>query len=517
MEKSRTYNSIMNSLFGIIASGVTVLLNFFVRVILVRQLGEEINGLHTLFQSIITVMTIMELGISSAMIIHLYEPIKTSDQTQIKAIMSFYRRVYIIIAVAFGAGTLFVSLFLLDSLVTTTIEMRTVRLYFILFGATSVFNYLTYYKRSILYAEQKNRISTGVNAACELFFRSIQIVTLLTYRNYVIFLILWLFEKVTGNIICGLYVNKYHPYLVHNREELSREKRKAIFETVKPLLVNQVAGTVRQSSQSILSSILLGNVAIVGYYGNYHLVISMVELIYSQFGGAITSSFGNLAVGGNKEHMKSAYKKSAFVMNWIGCFMCAGFFVCIQDFIRLVFSNNSVLDTVSVISLLANMLFYLMNIPIISIQNAMGLHRLDAVAMIIQAISSIALAYIGGIIFKMPGIFFGLLIPLIFFTSIRKGIIISDYAMGMKRKEYLLFFGYELLKIVVSILISALACNWIDFGFEIYNILVKGIITIVICSFVTPIMSLKSAELKSSKSMLHRIAERINLRAKVFR
>ena len=79
MEKSRTYNSIINSLFGIGASAITVVLNFFVRIILVRQLGAEINGLHNLFQSILSVMSLMELGISTAMIIHLYEPVKNNN------------------------------------------------------------------------------------------------------------------------------------------------------------------------------------------------------------------------------------------------------------------------------------------------------------------------------------------------------------------------------------------------------------------------------------------------------
>lgn len=59
--RSRTYNSISNSIYGILCSTVTVFLNFFVRIVLVRELGEEINGLHNLFQSITSVMLLMEI------------------------------------------------------------------------------------------------------------------------------------------------------------------------------------------------------------------------------------------------------------------------------------------------------------------------------------------------------------------------------------------------------------------------------------------------------------------------
>lgn len=75
-EKSRTYNSISNSIWGMMSALITVVLNFAVRIIIIRALGEEINGLHNLFQNTINVMALMETGISSAMVIHLYEPVK---------------------------------------------------------------------------------------------------------------------------------------------------------------------------------------------------------------------------------------------------------------------------------------------------------------------------------------------------------------------------------------------------------------------------------------------------------
>lgn len=59
-EKSRTYNSISNSIWGMMSALITVVLNFAVRIIIIRALGEEINGLHNLFQNTINVMALME-------------------------------------------------------------------------------------------------------------------------------------------------------------------------------------------------------------------------------------------------------------------------------------------------------------------------------------------------------------------------------------------------------------------------------------------------------------------------
>ena len=62
-EKSRTYNSISNSIWGMMSALITVVLNFAVRIIIIRALGEEINGLHNLFQNTINVMALMETAL----------------------------------------------------------------------------------------------------------------------------------------------------------------------------------------------------------------------------------------------------------------------------------------------------------------------------------------------------------------------------------------------------------------------------------------------------------------------
>lgn len=509
LEKSRTYNSISNSIYGILCSAVTVFLNFFVRIILVRELGEEINGLHNLFQSITSVMLLMEMGISSAMIIHLYAPIKNHDVMEIKGIMHFYKKVYTNLAIIFTTVSILVSIFLVDRLVTSSLPVNTIRVYFVLFTLSFSVNYLTQYKRSILFAEQKNRISVGITTVCEIVFRSLQIALLLVWHQYLIFLIITIIEKLVANILAIHYVNKHHPYLNEGKTiELPKEKKNAIFNTVKPLMVFQIANTVQNAAKGILISILLGNVAIVGYYGNYQLVISMVEMIYTQFGGAFTTSFGNLSVDGTANDKRRVYFKSAYIMNWVAAIMCAGFMACIQDFIYLIFGEHFVIGFASVVVLTINMMVYLLNIPIISIQNAMGLHRLDANWMIIQTILAVTLGYIGGVYWGMTGIFLGLLIPLVLFTLIRKGIVISKHALDMNKIQYINFILKEIVKISVSVFIAMIVCNVITIPASVLSILVKGLIALIIGITIPAFLSFRTTEFKSTMELVNRLIKK---------
>ncbi len=503
-EKSRTYNSIVNSLFGIGASIITVLLNFVLRVVLVKTLGEETNGLYALFQSITNVMLITELGISSAMIIHLYEPVKLRDEEKIGRIMAFYKKTYTIFALCFLGVTLIVDFLLIDKLITSTIPLSDIRLYFFIFALSFVLNYLTYYKRSVLFADQKNRVSIGVTSVCEVVFRGAQIALLLLFRNYIVFLVLLVAEKTVSNVICNFYVNKNYPFLKDlSGKKILPEEKQGIINTVKPLFVNQLSSTVQQSSESILISILLGSISIVGYYGNYQLVISAVKLAYSQFGGAITSGFGNLAVSGDAERLRNAYKKSTIALDFVACIICCGFVSCIQDFIYLVFGTNFVLANGIVWIMTATLLVYLFNIPVISIQNACGLHRLDAIGMIIQAVATVALGYVLGYFFGMSGILIGTLVPLVVFSLINKGLAISKKALAMSPWQYFAFVSAELLKIILPICLSVFVnTSLIHMDASVMSILVKGIVAVVISTCVYSILSLRNRTFRSLVNLL---------------
>ena len=84
----------------------------------------------------------METGISTAMIIHLYKPIKENDIETIRSFMSFYKKIYIVIAFIFIILGIIVDCFFLDKIVETSISMRKVKIYFFIFAISFFLNYL---------------------------------------------------------------------------------------------------------------------------------------------------------------------------------------------------------------------------------------------------------------------------------------------------------------------------------------------------------------------------------------
>lgn len=72
--------------FGSINRGVALLIPFIKRLIVLNVLGSQYLGLGSLFQSILSVLSLSELGFSSAMVYNMYKPAAKWDNTNAKII-----------------------------------------------------------------------------------------------------------------------------------------------------------------------------------------------------------------------------------------------------------------------------------------------------------------------------------------------------------------------------------------------------------------------------------------------
>ena len=93
----RTKNSIYNSLGNVLILLVQTVLAFIVRITFLKALGKELLGVHSLFTNIITMLSLADLGISSAISFSLYKPLSDKDYEKIGIIMTLLKKIYIVI------------------------------------------------------------------------------------------------------------------------------------------------------------------------------------------------------------------------------------------------------------------------------------------------------------------------------------------------------------------------------------------------------------------------------------
>ena len=94
-----------NSMSAFVSNVVSILVKFALQKIFIDILGAEYLGLNSVLTNIISVLGIVELGISNAIIFNLYAPIKANKVEVIKSLLKFYRKAYYIIAlITVGIG-----------------------------------------------------------------------------------------------------------------------------------------------------------------------------------------------------------------------------------------------------------------------------------------------------------------------------------------------------------------------------------------------------------------------------
>ena len=105
-------NAKRNIIWGIINKVILMICPFITRSVMQMMLGTEYLGLDGLFNSVISVLSLSELGFSSAVVFHLYKPASEGNVERVNAILNFYRTVYRVI----GLFILFVGLALIPVL-----------------------------------------------------------------------------------------------------------------------------------------------------------------------------------------------------------------------------------------------------------------------------------------------------------------------------------------------------------------------------------------------------------------
>lgn len=84
-------------IYGVAQKMVSIIFPFLIRTVMIRSLGIEYLGINNLFASILSVLSLAELGFGSALVFSMYRPIAEDNTETICALMNFYKNCYRVI------------------------------------------------------------------------------------------------------------------------------------------------------------------------------------------------------------------------------------------------------------------------------------------------------------------------------------------------------------------------------------------------------------------------------------
>lgn len=513
MSTERTKNARRNIISGFTNKMVSIVMPFVIRTVLIKKLGMDYLGLDNLFVSILQILNLSELGVSSAVVYCMYGPIAEHDVKKVNAYYKLIKKIYLFIGIIILTLGLIIMPFLSYLIKGKIPSNINIYILFLIYLFNTVISYLLFaYKNVILNATQRVDVYNNIMTVSRMLMYVVQIMVLLLYSNYYVYIIFLPLSTIINNIITSRYVdNHYKEY--YPSGELCEDEKKELKHQVIGLFIGKLCVVTRNSFDSIIVSTYFGLV-VTAIYNNYYYIMNAVVSIMLIVSASIIPGIGNSVAIENMEKNYKDFMKFNFIFSWIvGC--CTVLLACLyQPFMILWVGEKSMLSQRSAI-LFAVYFFVLMigNIRA-AYTEATGLWWENKERAILEAITNLILNIVLGRLFGVNGVIFATILTTLVINFIMSSqIIYKYYFKGKKMTEY---FGYSLIWAVTTG-VAIVICLWLTDLMKItgvLGILFYGIIGVVISCIVFWIIFHNTNQYIKSKKWIYMVLN-INVKNKV--
>ena len=341
--ETRTKNTSKGIVWGLIYKSASILLPFISRTIIIVYLGVEYTGLGSLFTSILQVLSLAELGVGHALVFSMYKPVAENDIESINAYMAFYKKCYRIIGVLIlSLGILLVPF--IPVLVKSDIPdgVNLYILYGIFLGNTVISYFLFSYKTSVIIASQRMDIINRVYLFCFIGQQIIQIILLIVFRNYYLFVIVIPLNTIINNLTINYIVKKTCPE-IDCKGKLDQKEINVIKDIVSGMMFQKIGSVVLSSVDTVVISAFLG-LRLLGIYNNYYYIIAALFAFLAIINNSVIPSVGNNIQTHDLDSNYSVFRLYSFMYSWVVIFCAACLLSLYQPFMRLWVGEKYLLD-----------------------------------------------------------------------------------------------------------------------------------------------------------------------------
>lgn len=509
MSKSRTDYAKSNIIHGCINKIVVLGLPFVLRTIILYSLGAQYLGLDSLFTSILQMLNLAELGFSSAVVFCMYKPMANNDTDTICALLKLYRTVYRIIGIIvflIGLGILpFLNKLIKDELP----DDINIYLLYLIFLLNTVLGYLLYsYKSSILIASQRSDITSYVNTIVIFLQNVIQVIVVLIFKNYYIYILLMPIFTIVNNLVIAYITTKHYPQYVC-RGKLSAEILHDLKYKISGLMISKLCVTSRNSMDSIIISSFAG-LTQVAMYGNYYYIMAAVHSVLSMITKSISASVGNSIAVETKEKNYNDMMKFVFLYSWIAGICVTCLLNLYQPFMKIWVGEDMMFPT-SIVVAFAVYFFSLTLGDVRTIyMTGAGLWWEGRYRSIAETVMNLVLNIVLGKFLGIIGVIGATIISILVINfGYGSHILFKYYFQNHKTKNYFMLQIYSYIVVIISCIATWYLCILVPFD-GIPGLLCKAFVCVIISNIIYIICYFKLPIFKQAGALIKQILKRQN-------
>lgn len=425
---SRVQQAAKNIFFGYISNIVILVMGFLQRTVFIAVLGRTLLGVNGLYTDVLSMLSLAELGIGTALNYSLYKPVANHDYEKIKSYMQLYKKAYLVIAGVISVIGLalipFLPYIIKDRSGITVDELT---LYYLIFLFNTVSTYFVAYKYSLVNAEQRSYIQTNIATITKIITVFAQIIMLLVTKNFLVYLLTQAAVELLQKVAVSVYFNKLYPYLRDkNVKKLEKEETDTVVTKTKALMFHKIGDVARLSTDSIIITYFI-NVDSVAIVGNYTYIITYVANFVSIIFNSVVSGFGNLVATESREKQYSIFKVYRFFACWMYGFASVGFWLLLTPLVTGLWLNDSwKLEQIILTLILIDFYFKGGRVVLINFKIAAGVFEQDKYLSLIQGAVNLVLSIIGAKYIGLAGVYIGTVISGVLANLIQPFIVYRD-------------------------------------------------------------------------------------------
>ena len=492
-KKSRTQYSLLNIATGLGGYAVNTILGLVCRMVFTRTLEADYLGINGLFTNIISMLSLAELGIGSAIVYALYKPLATGDNGKVASLVKFYGKCYRVIGLVVGI----VGLALMPFLNYLIPEQPNIKESIYLIYAIYIFNtsstYFFSYRSSLIMAAQQNYIVTGLSYLITIAQSVFQMIYLAATHEYIGYLIISSIGTLVYNITISYIAKRKFPFIVgKNIKPLEKTEKHGLIKNIRALVVWKLSGLLVNSTDNIIITYFNGLIT-VGLASNYTLLKgTLTSLLNTVFNG-ITASVGNLNAVESKEKRMKIFYSVNLANFWMYGWAAIGMFVVSSDLVKLLFGSKYVLPIGIPLILALNFYMVGMQSAVWTFKNTMGLFRPGRYLLVLTAAINLVCSIVLGKIWGLFGIYLATAISRAFTNTWYDPYAVFKH--GFKEKSFPYFKKYFMYALILAVTggICYFLCSFINFS-VIVNVILKFIVCCVVPNLIFYLCFFKTEE-----------------------
>lgn len=512
---SRTQSSLKNLLTAIVGQSAGIVISFIARIAFLRCLNEEYLGLNGLFSNILSIFSLVELGVGPAMNFALYKPLAERDTERIKSLMGLYRKAYILIGCTIAAiGLTFTPFYTL--LMDEVPDIPNLTLIYWLFAANTVISYFFSYKRALIICNEKRYIATIYRYGSYFLLNVAQIAVLLITHNYILFLVLQVLFTFAENVVVSRRADKMYPYLREKKPApLPKETVRGIKKNIGAMIFHKIGGMVVMSTDNLILSRYVG-LAAVGLYSNYYMIMDALNKIVSLLFDSVIASVGNLnasEVEADRVKLEKTFDRTFFANAWIYGFCACCLWVLFNPFISLWLGDSLLFDRFTVLIIVIN--FYLtgMRKAAMTFRSATGAFYYDRYRPLAESVINIVASIVLAKHMGVAGVFLGTIISNVTTCIWEEPYVLYKHVFHSKGSGYAIAFSIYMAVTAFACAVTSLLTGIIRMKNLYAAFLLKVVICLAVPNLVFSVLSCQTDQFRYFAGIARQVLQ--SLRTKV--